>query len=62
MRLNRVLAPIIDTIITLERLCLPFRGHRNDPKYNPNVGEYLTGGVSNFVEFLEFRVRGEDKC
>ena len=62
MRLKKVLAPIIDTIITLARLCLPFRGHRDDSKYHPKVGEYWTGGVSNYVEFLEFRVRGEDKC
>ena len=57
----KVLAPIIGTIITLERLGLPFRGHRDDSKYHPKVGEYSTGGVGNFVEFLQFRVRGGDK-
>ena len=62
MRLKKVLAPIIDTIITLARLCLPFRGHRDDSKYHPKVGEYSTGGVSNFLEFLQFRIRGGDKC
>ena len=62
VRLKKVLAPIIDTIITLGRLFLPFRGHRDDSKYHPKVGEYSTGGVSNFVEFLQFRVRGGDKC
>ena len=62
MRLKKVLAPKIDTIITLARLCLPSRGHCDDSKYHPKVGEYSTGGVGNFVEFLEFRVRGEDKC
>ena len=51
----------IDTIITLGRLSLPFRGHRDDSKYHPKVGEYSTAGVGNFVEFLQFRVRDEDK-
>ena len=62
MRLKKILASIIDTIITLGRPFLPFRGHRDDSKYHPKVGEYSTGGVSNFVEFLQFRVRGGDKC
>ena len=61
MRLKKVLAPIIDTIITLGRHFLPFYGHHDDSKYHPKVGEYSTGGVSNFVEFLQFSVRGGDK-
>ena len=52
MRLKKVLAPIIGTIITLGRLCLPFRGHCDYSKHHPKVGEYLTDGVSKFVEFL----------
>ena len=62
MRLKKVLASIIGRIITLGRLCLPFRGHCDYSKHHPKVGEYSTGGVSNFVEFLQFRVRGGDKC
>ena len=58
---RKVLAPIIDTIVTLGRLGLPFRGHRDDSKYHHKVGEYSTGGIGNFVEFLHFRVRGGDK-
>ena len=58
---RKVLTPIIDTIMTLGRLGLPFRGHRDDSKYHPKVGEYSTGWVSNFVELLQFRVRGGDK-
>ena len=58
---REVLAPIIDRIITLRRLGLPFRGHLDDSRYHPKVGEYSTGGVSNFVEFLQFRVRVGDK-
>ena len=36
----KILVPIIVTIITLGRLDLPFRGHRDDSKYHPKVGEY----------------------
>ena len=39
------LKPIVDTVILLRRLGLPFRGHRNDFQYHPNVGEYSSGGV-----------------
>ena len=58
---RKVLAPMIDTIDTLGRLGLPFYGHRDDSKYHPKVGERSTGGVGNFVEFLQFRVRGGNK-
>ena len=57
----KILSPITNIVVTLERLGLPFRGHRDDPKYHPKVGEYSNGGVGNFVEFLQFRVRGADK-
>ena len=46
------LKPIIYTVILLERLGLPFRGHRDDSQYHPNVGEYSSGGVGNFIECL----------
>ena len=54
------LAPIIDTVILLGRLGLAFRGHRDDSQFHPNVGEYSSGGVGNFVELLNYRVRGGD--
>ena len=50
------LAPIIDTVILLGRLGLAFRGHMNDSQFHPNVGEYSSGGVGNFVEVLNYRV------
>ena len=56
-----VLAPIIDTIVTLWRLGLPFNDHWGDSKYYLKVGEYSTGGAGNFVEFLHFSVWGRDK-
>ena len=58
---RKVLAPITDTIVKLGRLGLPFRGYRDDSEYHSKVGEYSTGGVGNFVEFLQFMVRGGDK-
>lgn len=45
-------APTIDTIITLERLDLPFHVHRAVSKYHLKVGEYSTGGIGDFIEFL----------
>ena len=58
---RKILAPIIDTIITLGRLDLSLRGHCDDSKYNPKIGEYSSGEVGNIVEFLQFRVRGVGK-
>ena len=48
-------------MVTLGRLGLPFCVHRDDSKYHSKVGEYSTGAAGNFVEFLQFRVRGGDK-
>ena len=48
---RKVLAPIIVTIVTLERPGLPFCGHLDDSKYHPKIGEYSNGGTGNFVEF-----------
>ena len=54
------LAPIIVTVILLVELGLVLRGHRDDSQFHPNVGEYPSGGVGNFVEILNYRVRGGD--
>ena len=54
------LAPIIDTVILLGRLGLAFRGQRDDSQFHLNLGEYSSGGVGNFVEVLNYRVRGRD--
>ena len=57
---RKKLVPIVDTVILLGRLGLPFRGHRDDSKYCADVGEYSGGGVGNFIELLNYRVRGGD--
>ena len=54
------LKPIFDTVILLERLGLPLRGHRDSSQYHPNVVEYSSGGVGNFTNCLGYRVRGGD--
>ena len=54
------LKPIIDTVILLRRLVLPFKGHRDDSQYHPNVAEYSNGGVGSFIECLSYRVQGGD--
>ena len=54
------LIPIIDTIKLCGRLGLPLRGHRDDSKYHPEAGSYSQGGVGNFIELLNFRVRAGD--
>ena len=46
------------TVILLGRLGLAFRGHRDDSQFHPNVGEYSSGGVGNFVDVLNYRLRG----
>ena len=52
---------IIDTIIFLERQGLALRRQRDNSQYHPDVAEYSTGSVNNFIELLNYRVRGGDK-
>ena len=42
------------------RLGLAFREHRDDSQFHPNIGEYSSGVVGNFVEVLNYRVRDGD--
>ena len=49
-RIEKRLAPIIDTAKYLGRLGLAFRGYRDDSQFHQNVGEYSSGGVGNFVD------------
>ena len=37
------------------------RRHGDNAKYHPEVGCYSTGGVGNFIELLNFRVRAGDR-
>ena len=58
---RKILRSIIDTIIFLERQGIALREHRDDSQYHKDVPEYSTGSVGNFIELLNFRVRGGDK-
>ena len=58
---RQILNPIVDSVIFCGRLGLPLRGHRDDAKYQPEVGKYSTGGVGNFIESLNLRVRAGDE-
>ena len=54
------LEPIIHTIVLCGRQGLAYRGHRDDKQYHAEVGEYSKGGVGNFVELLNYWIRGGD--
>ena len=55
---RKFLAPIVDTVILCGRLALPLRGNSDDAKYHGEVGQYSAGQIGNFVELLNYLVRG----
>ena len=57
---RKKLVPIVDAIIVCGRQGIALRGHRDDSKDHPKPGEYSTGRTGNFLELLNFRVRGGD--
>ena len=62
MENRKKLAPIVDTAIYCARSGLPMRGHRDDSKNDSEVGSYSSGGGGgDFIEALNFRVRGGNK-
>ena len=59
---RKILEPIIDSLVLCGRTGIALRGHRDDSKYQPEVGEYArTSGVGNFIELLNYAVRRGDK-
>ena len=40
---------------------MPLCGHCDDSKHHPEVGQYSTGGVGNFIETVKLKVRSGDK-
>ena len=54
------LVPIFDAIIVCGRQELALRGHRDDAKYQAAPGDYSMEKTGNFLELLNFRVRGGD--
>ncbi|XP_057294597.1 52 kDa repressor of the inhibitor of the protein kinase-like [Hydractinia symbiolongicarpus] len=58
---NRIfLAAIIDTVILCGPLCISLRGHRDNLKDFTEVGGYAPYSVGNFLDLLNYRVRGGD--
>ena len=55
------LKAIIETVAFLGRNGLPFRAHRDDSQYNPEVGTYGEGRAGLFMECLNFRVKYGDQ-
>ena len=58
---RKIQRSITDTIIFLGRQGLALRGQRDDSQYHRDVGEYSTRSFGNFIELLNYRVRGGDK-
>ena len=54
--MNKLLS-IIDIIKTIERMGIALRGHRDDSKYDADVGEPSGhGGLGNFVKLVNLKI------
>ena len=52
----------MDAIKTIGKMGVPLRGHRDDLRYPPDVGEPENHpGVGNLFEFINFKVRQENQ-
>ena len=58
---RKKLIPIVDTVVTLGRNSIAFRGSRDDSQYHPPVGGFCKKGVGNFIDFLNYGVRRGDE-
>ncbi|XP_047138927.1 uncharacterized protein LOC124814881 [Hydra vulgaris] len=56
---RQFLQPFIETIILCGRLGLSLRGHRDDSKFHPEIGEFSNHTAGNFIELLHFRVQAQ---
>ena len=55
---RKILLSIIDAIKAIGKMGVPLRGHRDNSKYQPVVGEPANHpGVGNFIKFFNFAVR-----
>ena len=54
---RKVLLSIIDAIKTIGKMDVPLRGHRDDSRYQLDVGEPANHPeVVNFIEFMNFAI------
>ena len=61
LNLKKTLKKIGNLLLLLIRFFLWSTWFCDDAKYHPDVGCYSTGGLGNFIELLNFRVRAGDK-
>ena len=49
---------VIDAIKTIGKMGVPLKGHRDDSRYQPDIGEPANyPEVGKFIEFINFAVR-----
>ena len=59
---REAIAPIVDTVMLCGRQNIRLRGHRDSGKNQPELGESGLTSTGNFIELLNYRIRGEDKA
>ena len=58
----KTIAPIVETVKLCGRLNIPLRGHRDNGKNQPELGESGLTNTENFIELLNYLIRGGDKA
>ena len=60
-RAREAIAPIVDIVKLCGRQNIPLWGHRDSGKNQPKLGECGLNNTGNFIELLNYRIRGGDK-
>ena len=58
----KTIAPIVETVKLCGRLNIPLRGHRDNGKNQPELGESGLTNTENFIELPNYRIRGGYKA
>ena len=59
---RETIAPIVDTVKLRGRQNISLRDHRDSGKNQPELGESGLTNTGNFIELLNYRIRGGDKA
>ena len=59
---REAIAAIVDTAKLCGRQNIPLWGHRDSGKNQPELGESGLTNTGNFIELLNYRIRGGDKA
>ena len=59
---REAIAPIVDIVKLCGRQNIPLRGHGDNGKNQPELGESGLTNTENFIELLNYRIRGGDKA